>query len=262
VIDFTATVRQPGPGQPVSPRADRGVARQITSAAVQPGTPAGGPHSCPRSKSLRERLRAMAADLVAGWKAGGVPAEVKSSAGLRKVAETLVRRAGAAPEHVGWTMVTIVSEHWRGRLATGGNGRRLLLLPDCPQAVGSRERSGATAAGLPQVCGPACGILTIWSAARDTGWVVESTNRAMAAIGGLLTGQYDGILGVARLADLEKAFGMLPAFSLPVAAVPFDELVAGGRACACSRAAGVGCVLRPADGAERGDSRCGAAGGS
>jgi geranylgeranyl pyrophosphate synthase len=180
----------------------------------------------------------MAADLVAGWKTGGVPAEVKSSAGLRQSAETLVRRAGAAPEHVGWTMVTIVSEHWRGRLATGGNGRRLLLLPDCPQAAGSRERSGATAGGLPQVCGPACGIATIWSAARDTGWVVESTDRAMAAIGGLLTGQYDGILGVARLADLEKAFGMLPAFSLPVAAVPFDELAAGELASASSPAAG------------------------
>jgi len=191
----------------------------------------------------------MAADLVAGWKAGGVPAEVKSSAGLRQAAETLVRRAGAAPEHVGWTMVTIVSEHWRGRLATGGNGRRLLLLPDCPQAVASREHSGATASGLPQVCGPACGISTIWSAARDTGWVVESTDRAMAAIGGLLTGQYDGILGVARLADLEKAFGMLPAFSLPVAAVPFDKLAAGGLACASSPAAGdFACASSPAAG--------------
>jgi len=182
----------------------------------------------------------MAADLAAGWKAGGVPADVKSPAGLRQAAERLVRRVGAAPEHVGWTMVTIVSEHWRGRLASGGNGRRLLLLPDCPRAAGERDRSELTADGLPRVCGPACGIATIWSAARDTGWVVESTDRAVAAIGGLLTGQYDGILGVARLEDLEKAFGMLPAFSLPVAAVPFDQLPAGGRSRAGSPAAGGG----------------------
>jgi geranylgeranyl pyrophosphate synthase len=51
--------------------------------------------------------------------------------------------------------------------------------------------------------------------------VVESTSAAAGGIGALLTGQYDGILGVARLEDLEKAFAMLPAFSLPVAAVPF-----------------------------------------
>jgi geranylgeranyl pyrophosphate synthase len=117
-------------------------------------------------------------------------------------------------------MVTIVSEHWRERLASGPSGRRLLLLPDCPCAAGAaRSDAGAT---VPQVCGPACGIGTIWAAARDTGWVVESTGRAVAAIGGLLTGQYDGVLGVARLKDLEKAFAMLPAFALPVAAVPCE----------------------------------------
>jgi geranylgeranyl pyrophosphate synthase len=64
----------------------------------------------------------------------------------------------------------------------------------------------------------------MWAAARDCGWTVESTSRAVSAIGSLLTGQYDGILGVAKLRDLEKAFGMLPAFSLPVAAVPYQPL--------------------------------------
>jgi len=71
-------------------------------------------------------------------------------------------------------------------------------------------------------------IGTIWSAARDTGWVVEATPRAMAGIGGLLTGQYDGILGIAKLEHLEKAFAMLPAFALPIAAVPFDPEAAAG----------------------------------
>ena len=223
--DVTATVSHGSPttqGSAVQANVGRDLTRRQDARA--PATP----HTCPGSKLLRERLRAMAADLVAGWKAGGVPAEVKSSAGLRQEAEALVRRAGGSPEHVGWTMVTIVSEHWRGRLAVGGNGRRLLLLPDCPVARGSAIGSASTADGLPRVCGPACGISTIWAAARDTGWVVESTDRAVAAIGGLLTGQYDGILGVARLEDLEKAFGMLPAFSLPVAAVPFEDVSPDG----------------------------------
>ncbi len=177
-------------------------------------------HACPSSKQVRERLRAMAADLVASWRAEGLPAGVKSSPGLRQQAESLVARAGAGPEHAGWTMVTIVSEFWRDRLAAASNGRRLLLLPDCPVAV---RAGGSPETPVPHVCGASCGLATIWSAARDSGWVVESTRQAVGAIGSLLTGQYDGVLGVAKLSDLEKAFAMLPAFALPVAAVPCES---------------------------------------
>jgi geranylgeranyl pyrophosphate synthase len=148
----------------------------------------------------------MAADLVASWRANGMPAAARSAAGLRDHAEAIVQRAGAPADVVGWAMVAIVSEHWRPRLAGVPVGRRLLLLPDCPVVVG-----GGAGGDAPRVCGPSCGIATIWAAARDGGWVVESTSRAVA-----------GILGVARLKDLEKAFAMLPAFSLPIAAVPFD----------------------------------------
>ena len=164
-----------------------------------------------------------------------MPALSKTAAGLRGEAETLVARAGGSPELVGWTMVTIVSEYWRDRLAAGASGRRLLLLPDCPAAADS-----GSAGTAPKVCGPSCAIGTIWSAARESGWVVESTERAVPAIGALLTGQYDGILGVAKLSHLEKAFAMLPAFSLPIAAVPFDPAgaaAAAGGSCGSIQAA-------------------------
>jgi geranylgeranyl pyrophosphate synthase len=154
-----------------------------------------------------------------------MPPSAKTAAGLRREAETLVARAGGQPELVGWTMVTIVSEYWRERLASGASGRRLLLLPDCPAAPAPASADAGTA---PKVCGPSCSIGTIWSAARESGWVVESTERAVPAIGALLTGQYDGILGVAKLSHLEKAFAMLPAFSLPIAAVPYDVAAAAG----------------------------------
>jgi geranylgeranyl pyrophosphate synthase len=176
--------------------------------------------ACPAGKRLRDRLRAMAADLVASWRSSGVPTAIRSAAGLRQQAALLAGRGGGSSDHVGWMMVTIVSEYWRGRLAAGPSGRRLLLLPDCPLCAGDEHE----AAGVPGTCGPACGIATIWAAARDSGWTVEPTSRAVAAIGSLLAGQYDGILGVARLRDLEKAFGMLPAFTLPVAAVPYEPL--------------------------------------
>ena len=201
-----------------------------------------GTMSCPCENPLRDRLRAMAADLVASWRSGGMPAGVRSAAGLRAHAELLCQRAGAGAGHVGWMMVTIVSEHWRDRLSAGSSGRRLLLLPDCP--VAPRLVADADPARPPRVCGPGCVIGTLWGAAREQGWVVEATPRAVAGIGGLLTGQYDGILGVARLEHLEKAFAMLPAFALPIAAVPFDPtelpLVApsaGGGSAACAEAA-------------------------
>jgi len=172
----------------------------------------------PAEKAVRDRLRALAADLVASWSGVGPTAELKTATGLRQQAERLVRRCQAQPEHVGWTMVAILSEFWRERIASAAAGRRLMLLPDCPHAV-------ATDRSMPAVCGPGCGIGTMWAAAHDSGWVVAPTRQAVAAIGGLLTGQYQGVLGVARLTDLEKAFAMLPAFSLPVAAVPYRDPV-------------------------------------
>ena len=52
-----------------------------------------------------------------------------------------------------------------------------------------------------------------------------------------MSGQYQGILGVARLKDLEKAYGMLPAFSFPVAAVPYQHLDESEvKGCSCNEA--------------------------
>ena len=170
----------------------------------------------PPSKEIRERLRALSADMVASWSCEGLPADVKLHDGLRKKAQELVVRADVDISFIGWTMVTILSEVWRYRIASTAAGQRLLLLPDCPLAQDSTKDEDC-----PSVCGPSCGIGTIWSAAHDSGWVVDSTRKAASAIGSLLSGQYQGILGVARLKDLEKAFGMLPAFSFPVAAVPY-----------------------------------------
>jgi len=160
----------------------------------------------------------MASDLASSWHSDRVPSDAKTSLGLKKYAEMLVQRASADCEHVGWTMVTLVSEIWRTHLSAGSSGRRLLLLPDCPLATGKPQE------GMPHVCGPQCSIVTLWSAARDSGWVVESSSRAVDAIGNLLSGQVDGILGVAHLEDLEKAFRKLPVSRLPVAAVPIESI--------------------------------------
>ncbi len=225
------------PHQPTAMAPRDGAASRPRDAKSAPGL------TCPGDRALRDRLRAMAADLVASWKSQGLPPGVRSAANLRRQAEVLVERIGGDPGIVGWTMVTIVSEYWRERLAAGPAGRRLLLLPDCPLAV----HRGATPTGMPLTCGPGCAIGTVWSAAHESGWTVTPTAEALGGIGALLTGQYDGILGVARLSHLEKAFGMLPAFSLPIAAVPFDadgaaEAARGKPADGCAGAVAAGAL--------------------
>ena len=107
----------------------------------------------PPSKELRERLRALSADMVASWSCEGLPADVKLHDGLRKKAHELVVRANADISFVGWTMVTILSEVWRYRIASTAAGQRLLLLPDCPLAQHSTKDESC-----PLVCGPSCGI--------------------------------------------------------------------------------------------------------
>ena len=84
----------------------------------------------PVEKSTRERLRALAADLVASWSETGPPAAIKSATGLRSTAEEIVRRSQAEPTAIGWTMVAILSEYWRNRIASAAAGQRLLHLPD------------------------------------------------------------------------------------------------------------------------------------
>ena len=56
----------------------------------------------PPTKEVRERLRALSADMVASWSCEGLPAEVKLQNGLRKKAEGLVLRAHADLSFVGW----------------------------------------------------------------------------------------------------------------------------------------------------------------
>jgi len=210
-----------------SSRTRRGPA-DLPARTEGPAGPGGGERlACPDDAPLRTRIRGLAAALVASWR-DGVPPDVRGAVGLRRRALDIVEAAGGRDEHVGWTMVSIVSEHWRTRLGGASEGRRLLLLPDCPAAPAVADSA------MPRTCGPGCTVTRLWSAARQHGWVVEPTSRAVPAIGALLTGQYDGILGVAKLSHLEKAFGMLPAFALPIAAVPFDPDAAAS-------VAGAGC---------------------
>ena len=190
---------------------------------LQRAVPAGSASEVPQPKMLRDRLQAISADVADRWRADELPADVATAAGLRDAAEQVVNRGGGRSEHVGWTMVALVTAYWRDQLAESA-GRRLLLLPDCCHAA------GGDAAG-PATCGPQCVYATLASAATDSGWQVASTREAAAAIAAALGGLYQGVLGVASLAELEKAFAVLPPFAMPIAAVPVNGGVEADGTC-------------------------------
>ena len=83
------------------------------------------------NEKLRGQLRAMATDAVASWKTNGIPSSLRLTDGIKRLAEQLVVRTSADSSHVGWTMVTVVSEFWRDQLSKTAPGKKLLLLPDC-----------------------------------------------------------------------------------------------------------------------------------
>ena len=190
----------------------------------------------PQPKVLRDRLQAIAADVAAGWREDVLPKNLSTPAGLRVAAENVVARGGGRSEHVGWVMVALVTAYWRDRLVEP-DGRRLLLLPDCLHAEAGRDG--------PATCGPQCVYATLASAAADSGWQVTSTRDAAAAIAGVLGGLYQGVLGVASLDELEKAFALLPPFGMPIAAVPVND--AAGEPCVAGNGGRRGCPVEQVD---------------
>ena len=213
---------QPTPHFDTASPADRaGVSQRKTP--LRAAVPAALVSEVPQPKMLRDRLQAISADVAAGWRADELPGDVATAAGLRAAAAEVVSRGGGRAEHVGWAMVALVTAYWRDRLAESA-GRRLLLLPDCCHAVDSDDVA-------PAICGPQCVYATLASAATDSGWQVASTRDAAAAIAGAMGGLYQGVLGVASLVELEKAFAMLPPFAMPIAAVPVNGTVEADGAC-------------------------------
>lgn len=189
------------------------------------------------NEKLRGQLRAMATDAVASWKTNGIPSSLRLTDGIKRLAEQLVVRTSADSSHVGWTMVTVVSEFWRDQLSKTGPGKKLLLLPDCSVALHVQNRKSmpefsfevsAGASPHPRSCGPGCVVTVLEAAAIESGWGVASSSQALSVISGLLEGRFDAVLGVAKLEELEKAFSMLPVFAFPIAAVPMDAVNGNG----------------------------------
>ncbi len=169
----------------------------------------------PAEPTERARIRAAAAEAAAAFDRRKPPMPVE----IEKAACDLIRRLHVAPSSLGFTMVSVNNEFWRGPFAAVPPSRRLLLLPHCLRHV--KECKGSyDERGLACVACGACSLAGVKAEAESLGYTVLIAEGSPAVVEVVLRGQADAILGMACLDSLEKVFARVAALGIPHVAVP------------------------------------------
>jgi geranylgeranyl pyrophosphate synthase len=169
----------------------------------------------PAEDAERDRIRAAAVGAAAALdrRKPPRPAEIK------KAACDLIRRLQIAPSSLGFTMVSVNNEFWRGQFAAVPPSRRLLLLPHCLRHVKECKGTYDARGLLCAECG-ACALAGLKAEAESLGYTVLIAEGSPAVVEVVLRGQADAILGMACLDSLEKVFTRVAALGIPHVAVP------------------------------------------
>ena len=138
---------------------------------------------------------------------------------LEDAARGLINRLQLSPTYLGFAMVAVNNEFWRGQFSAVPTSRRLLLLPHCLRHVtdckGAYDARGLSCAE----CG-ACSLGAVKSEAEALGYTVLIAEGTPAVVDVLLRGEADAILGMACLDSLEQAFSRVGDLGIPNVAVP------------------------------------------
>ena len=169
----------------------------------------------PQTRAVRERVRAAAAACVATLDRSRPPTLQQ----LEQHGRTLLQRMGLPESYLRFAMVLLGSAFWKDQFAAIPFERRLLLLPHC-----ARPSQGCPAEydefGLRCAEGGACPIAGFKVEAEKLGYQVVVADGTPIALKMIVSGQTDGILGVACLDVLEKAFEKLLLAGIPAYAIP------------------------------------------
>jgi geranylgeranyl pyrophosphate synthase len=121
--------------------------------------------------------------------------------------------------YVGWMMVVLSSEFWRGQIAAIPPERRLLLLPHClKHAEGCPADYDAFGLDCKK-CG-ACSIADFRQQAEEMGYKVLVAEGSPIVLKIIISGYVDAIVGVACLNVLEKSIDKVLLAGIPCMAVP------------------------------------------
>jgi geranylgeranyl pyrophosphate synthase len=138
---------------------------------------------------------------------------------LKELGEVLLQQLSLGENYLGFTMVAISNEFWRDQFQTVPFSRRLLLLPHC---LRDSQDCPAEFVGLGldcQTCG-SCAIAGFKTRAENLGYSVLVSEGTPLVLKTIVSGQVDGIIGVACLNVLEKALDKVLLAGIPCVAVP------------------------------------------
>ncbi|HUV38416.1 MAG TPA: DUF116 domain-containing protein, partial [Planctomycetota bacterium] len=169
----------------------------------------------PADAGVRERIRARARE-TAGTLDRSRPLKGPD---LERLGRELLDALELPVAHLGFAMVALSNEFWRPQFAAIPFRRRLLLLPHCLRRLdlcqGTYNRLGLECVN----CG-ACPIGALKTEAETLGYQVIVAEGTPAVVQLVLSGEADGIMGVACLDSLEKAFERVVDLGIPHVAVP------------------------------------------
>ncbi len=169
----------------------------------------------PGARALRERVRAAAVAC-----AGGLDRERPlSREELERHGRALLQRIALPESYLGFAMVLLGSAFWRDQFAAIPFDRRLFLLPHCARPSQSCPAEYDEFGLRCEEC-RACPIAALKVEAEKLGYQVMVADGTPIALRMIVSGQTDGILGVACLDVLEKAFEKLVLAGIPAYAVP------------------------------------------
>lgn len=171
----------------------------------------------PELADLRRQLRNSAATLLANRHADRALTREE----LGRLGRQLLDQHQLSEDYLGYCMVLLGNAAWMPALLSVPFSRRLLLLP--PISHHSSSCTGQTRHSC-----AACDVAALRSRAEELGYTVRIADGSPAALDPILRGQVDGILGVASLADLEKAIDRILLAGVPSCAAPLRETPNGG----------------------------------
>lgn len=176
---------------------------------------AGGIKQVPQDATVREQVRAVAAELACGMSRVTPPRRDQ----LEELGGALLHRLQLPDEFLGFAMVAVSNAFWREQFEAVPTHRRLLLLPKCLRDP-LRCSAEIDSVGLHCAeCG-CCVIHGLLREARSLGYETIVAEGTSSVIMKVIEGDADAILGVACLDSFDESFETISEPGVPNQALP------------------------------------------
>jgi len=169
----------------------------------------------PDTKEEREKIRKAAADVARGFSRKHPP----NKGALQKAAEDLLKPLGYGTPYIGFAMVMLNNEYWREEFAAIPFEKRLFSMPHCLKQA---ENCTAKLDDVQLHCN-GCGLCSLADfdqIGKRMGYNVLIAEGTPVVLKLVASGEVEGILGVACLNVLEKAFDKVLQLGMPAIAIP------------------------------------------